>query len=583
MMCRVGFRRAYRPKQCVSSNTENNSRSVCETAMSLHYYGPKKCNQTIPAEDKQRLRDCLDRRAWNWLSSGSIIPRSPTGFFIINPINPEKVSDLYRIKKLLSTPEDGIAETGTLDNVDFSNAVVLFLAATPTHINTIIPCKGISVLHLAVDKIVVTTDEVVAEYELINQEATANTTYRKSEIVRNWCENNSLVVNKLYPTILGETCFNPSILAETCLLENESEPWDENITLDLTTDTFKTCLSKRAEVEISGIHPLEATSKCTCDNNIRQSVYENFSIAGSPKLISHKNYNSKCSLRSKFVNHKIKLINDSLISSDRSFDNRLTHYHNKLTVEEYKKTNGKLSDEFNKQKIDEYHRTNGKFYKAMAVVQNSGVSSNYSGGSIVIASVHEEYKYQDRAEGVLLIEKRLLVSPVILELKKSLRSEVWMDNLTPYIELDKKVRADFTDPNKNWREGKSKTSFTYLLLDPRTTDNLPAKQSHTKIELWLTFVNSIFYVGKALTLWKSGFTTSNDKKIQHILDIWRSKVGVVCLHIFQNVIPAEAYTYEAAMIDVIGLSTLKNLKCGTYYGVAASWPLKERRMLGLYL
>lgn len=88
---------------------------------------------------------------------------------------------------------------------------------------------------------------------------------------------------------------------------------------------------------------------------------------------------------------------------------------------------------------------------------------------------------------------------------------------------------------------------------------------------------------QALTLWKSGFTTSNDKKIQHILDIWHSKVGVVCLHIFQNVIPAEAYTYEAAMIDVIGLSSLRNLKCGTYYGVAASWPLKERRMLGLYL
>lgn len=62
-----------------------------------------------------------------------------------------------------------------------------------------------------------------------------------------------------------------------------------------------------------------------------------------------------------------------------------------------------------------------------------------------------------------------------------------------------------------------------------------------------------------------------------------NKVGVVCLHVFQNVIPAEAYTYEAAMIDALGLTTLKNLKVGNYYGAVASWPLKERRMLGVYL
>lgn len=48
-------------------------------------------------------------------------------------------------------------------------------------------------------------------------------------------------------------------------------------------------------------------------------------------------------------------------------------------------------------------------------------------------------------------------------------------------------------------------------------------------------------------------------------------------------IPAEAFTYEAAMIDVIGVTNLKNLKSGNYYGVASSWPLKERRMLGLHL
>lgn len=88
---------------------------------------------------------------------------------------------------------------------------------------------------------------------------------------------------------------------------------------------------------------------------------------------------------------------------------------------------------------------------------------------------------------------------------------------------------------------------------------------------------------QALNLWKRDFTTSPDVKVQKILEIWSNKLGVVCLHIFQNVIPAEAYTYEAAMIDIIGVKNLTNQKVGNYYGVVESWPLKERKMLGLYL
>lgn len=88
---------------------------------------------------------------------------------------------------------------------------------------------------------------------------------------------------------------------------------------------------------------------------------------------------------------------------------------------------------------------------------------------------------------------------------------------------------------------------------------------------------------QALTLWKRDFTSSQDQKVQKILDIWSNNFGVICLHVFLNVIPAEAYTYEASMIDVIGVNNLTNQKVGNYYGVVESWPLKERRMLGLYL
>lgn len=537
---------------------------------------------------------------------------------------------------------------------------------------------------LDLDKILVTTDDVVAEYEQMTEEP--NTTIRKSELVRDWCDTNSLVFNKLYPTILSDTY----------LIDNQSVPWhDKNITLDLTKDSketddisfgiskvtndltrkskssketedltrlshisdnsFKTCQSSKS-VEISGVKPLEATNCSECLK--RTSVYENFSLPGSPKNISHTNYKSKSSLRCKK-------------NGSASQTNSLCSELNKLSLESscsmLDKAIAVVQNRTNEQLC-----TDGNTRRSSA---SSGVSSNYSTGSILVASVHEEYKYKDKQEDVVLIEKRLLLQPVVLpldeacdgspeqtvvsvasslptalqysdralraeltrlgyspgpiqdstrtlylrklrqlqrnpaavsangnkktafsvEMEKSLRSEEWMRALGPYEELERRARSDFGNPARAWREGKSKTSFTYLLLDPRLTGNLPAATHRTKLEMWTTFVHSIFYVGKgkrsrpyahlyqALTLWKRGFTSSNDKKIQHILNIWQNKVGVVCLHIFQNVIPAEAFTYEAAMIDAIGINNLKNLKNGTYYGLPATWPHKERRMLGLYL
>lgn len=547
---------------------------------------------------------------------------------------------------------------------------------------------------LELEKVMVTTDQVVAAYEPLVEEKLNNinlTSSRKSQMVRDWCEKTSLVVNKLYPTILGDTY----------ILDNESAPWKsidftKSLTLDLTqhrnskhselnetNNSFKTCLSKKLpyDVDISGIKHLDITAdqsnNCSCSNsnsnnncrNNRMSIYENFSLPGSPKNISHKNYNTKSSIKKTMCcieaeNHLLTFDNSQpLISDDKSID------LDKAMAVAQNKANEWLSFSSNSDPSGSHVRaTNTRRSSA-----SSGVSSNYSGGSIMIASMQEEYKYEDKDEDVVLIEKRLLVSPIVLpleegaetspdqtilsvasslppsvnydnntlraelirlgfrpgpiqdstrtlylkklqalkktpnvvrdhgktysiELEKSLRNHEWMKNLNPYIELENKVRADFANPNKKWREGTSKTSFTYLLLDPRVTDNLPAKSSKQADHItWITFINSIFYIGKgkrsrpyshlyqALTLWKRDFTTSNDKKVQHILDIWSDKVGVVCLHIFQNVIPAEAYTYEASMIDVLGLPNLKNQKCGNYYGIAASWPLKERRMLGLYL
>ncbi|XP_078054865.1 uncharacterized protein LOC144479709 [Mustelus asterias] len=154
---------------------------------------------------------------------------------------------------------------------------------------------------------------------------------------------------------------------------------------------------------------------------------------------------------------------------------------------------------------------------------------------------------------------------------------------------------DQPDQNRKWREGLLKISFNYLLLDPRVTKNLPAR-CHTlsAAECFRTFVSSVFYVGKgkrsrpyrhlydALTHFK---TSSNQvsTKLKQILDIWESGQGVISLHCFQNVIPVEAYTREACMVDALGLQMLTNKKRGDYYGVAATWPMKRRRRLGVHM
>ncbi|KAJ8962653.1 hypothetical protein NQ318_001047, partial [Aromia moschata] len=144
-----------------------------------------------------------------------------------------------------------------------------------------------------------------------------------------------------------------------------------------------------------------------------------------------------------------------------------------------------------------------------------------------------------------------------VELEKTLRDANWHADLTVYKSLEAMVVKQFgtPDPARKWREGVSKSSFTYLLLDPRVTNNLPCRAELLQPkEIWETFLSAVFYIGKgkrarpyshlyeAVTLWRQGNFTADSKKIQHIIDIWNSNGGVICLHVFQNIIPVEAYT-----------------------------------------
>uniref|UniRef100_A0A8C0SQN7 GIY-YIG domain-containing protein n=1 Tax=Canis lupus familiaris TaxID=9615 RepID=A0A8C0SQN7_CANLF len=151
------------------------------------------------------------------------------------------------------------------------------------------------------------------------------------------------------------------------------------------------------------------------------------------------------------------------------------------------------------------------------------------------------------------------------------------------------------DPKRRWREGLIKSSFTYLLMDPRETQDLPARAfSLTQAECLRAFVRAIFYVGKgtrarpdfhlreALRLHRRPGKQACPK-VHQILEIWASGRGVVSLHCFQHVIAVEAYTREACLVEALGIQMLTNQKQGHYYGVVANWPATRRRRLGVHL
>ncbi|XP_052223131.1 ankyrin repeat and LEM domain-containing protein 1-like isoform X2 [Dreissena polymorpha] len=163
----------------------------------------------------------------------------------------------------------------------------------------------------------------------------------------------------------------------------------------------------------------------------------------------------------------------------------------------------------------------------------------------------------------------------------------------PY--LERNTFKAFQNPKHDWRDGTLKSSFNYLLLDPRITKNLPNRECNmNKLDVFRTFISAIFYIGKGMRdrpyfhlyeaiKHKKSPTKKASGKVQRILDIWSGGEGVVSLHCFQSVIPVEAYTREACMVDAIGLKHLTNKKRGNYYGKSVHYSEQRRRRMGVYL
>ncbi|KAH8378254.1 hypothetical protein KR093_010438 [Drosophila rubida] len=225
-----------------------------------------------------------------------------------------------------------------------------------------------------------------------------------------------------------------------------------------------------------------------------------------------------------------------------------------------------------------------------------------------------------------------------VELHHTLRSRADYERIESYMQHELDSAAHFATAatgtgRGQLREGHLKQSFIYMLIDPRISRNLPGERNFLEpLCIWSRFLDAIFYVGKGKCsrpyahlydamrqhtrahhqqqqqqqpgnagkrgkssarsqlmpeLFKSppppGSTAAGSRKLQRILDIWQSGSGVVCLHVFHNILPTDAYTREASIIDALGLQHLTNLKRGDYYGPAQIWAMKQKKQLGIAL
>jgi hypothetical protein len=154
---------------------------------------------------------------------------------------------------------------------------------------------------------------------------------------------------------------------------------------------------------------------------------------------------------------------------------------------------------------------------------------------------------------------------------------------------------------------KSKSFYNYLLLDPKIIKKANFSGSHlksnviTKPEKFETFLTSIFYIGKgcgkrpiqhlveAKENYGTGRTKPSDKKVcgekvEKILNIWKSGLGVIVVGVFHYSSEREANVNEASMIDAVGLTELSNIKRGSYAGtLASSWSQKSKNQFGSFL
>ncbi|XP_017108613.2 ankyrin repeat and LEM domain-containing protein 1 [Drosophila bipectinata] len=190
-----------------------------------------------------------------------------------------------------------------------------------------------------------------------------------------------------------------------------------------------------------------------------------------------------------------------------------------------------------------------------------------------------------------LSKKRTNFSP---ELEKTLHTENNFDRI--------KTLAGYVREHSKWFRKNEKGNlnfYNYLLLDPRVTNKLSERANHLhKMDVWYTFLRSIFYVGKGKSLRplvhlnqakqvmlnNNKITLAKDPKLALIVSIWNDKRGVLLLPAFRGISSRDAQTREASMIVALGMNHLANRRLGVYWGPAKEkFTRRQRKYMGIAL
>lgn len=153
----------------------------------------------------------------------------------------------------------------------------------------------------------------------------------------------------------------------------------------------------------------------------------------------------------------------------------------------------------------------------------------------------------------------------------------------------------------------SKSFYNYLLLDPKVIKKVNFSGTYLKSDViknpekFETFLRSVFYIGKgcgkrpiqhlvdAKEIYaggrkSGGKSRTHGQKLDKILEIWKSGLGVIVVSVFHYSAEKEANVNEASMIDAVGLVELSNIKKGSYSGTLAnSWTQKVKNQFGSFL
>lgn len=196
-------------------------------------------------------------------------------------------------------------------------------------------------------------------------------------------------------------------------------------------------------------------------------------------------------------------------------------------------------------------------------------------------------RQQNRGIKYSLGEIHLPVTKFSAELTSTFQSE---HNFANVKKLNK-----FVDRHSQWyrqHDQSKQVFFNYLLLDPRITNGLKKRSRSMHIlDVWLTFLRAIFYVGKGksarpfvhlyqahkLLQSTNSHVLAKNPKLALIVHLWRQQRGVILLRGFRKISSNDAFTREAAMIDALGMRHLTNRRVGVYFGLARSKYTKEQR------